>query len=62
MELENVPFQLKNDLRIFEKESKSHLGRIFFHFVAVFIHGLNVNKLEGIPPNYTFHNENHGWL
>jgi hypothetical protein len=62
MELENVPFQLESNLYIFQQESKSRLGRILFHFVAVFIHSLNVNKLENIPPNYTLHNENHGWL
>jgi hypothetical protein len=60
MELENVPFQLKKNLHIFQQESKSCLGRIPFHFVVAINHGLNFNKLENTSSNCTLHNENHG--
>jgi hypothetical protein len=62
MELENVYFQLESNFHIFQQESKYHLGRNVFHFVATFIYSLNVNKLESIPSNYTLHNDNPGWL
>jgi hypothetical protein len=62
LELENVLLKLESNFHIFQQVSKYRLGRIPLHFVATFIHDLNVNKLENIPPNYTLHNDNHGWL